>query len=434
MRRNLCIGILREAKESERRAPLTPQDVRWLVKRGVRTEVESSHTRVFKDIEYKKSGAKILGKVRNASLLLGIKEPQVEDLYDNRIYMLFSHTTKGQFHNMPLLKSILRKKTTLIDYEKIVDRYGKRLVYFGRFAGICGAIDALHYFGKKLEADRIKNPFSLIKPTHKYNSLKSAKQAMTKLGIEIKEKGLASSVSPFIIGITGHGNVSGGVQEMLSLLHPIEVHPKDMLRFVQRQRGERNKVYKIVFLREEKLRAKNGKGFYFEEYLSHPERFNSNLDRYLQYLNILIHTSYWDGRYPRMVTKATINKLAKRRPFRLKFIEDISCDINGSIELTHKAATPDNPVFTYIPKKKAFIDGYEAAGISVSAVDNLPSELPADASMEFSLLIRDYVYQIAAHGVTDITHHAALPTEVRKAVIAQQGKLTKNFSYLRRYI
>jgi len=112
MRRNLCVGILREAKEGERRAPLTPQDVKWLVKRGVRAEVESSHTRVFKDIEYKKSGAKILDKIRNASLLLGIKEPQVEDLYDNRIYMLFSHTTKGQFYNMPLLKSLLRKKTT----------------------------------------------------------------------------------------------------------------------------------------------------------------------------------------------------------------------------------------------------------------------------------------------------------------------------------
>ena len=434
MRKNLCVGILRETKEWERRAPLTPRDVNWLVKKGIKLEVESSSIRVFKDREYKNSGAKIVDRFCNASLLVGIKEPQIETLYDNKIYMIFSHTIKGQFQNLPLLKAFLKKKATLVDYEKIIDAHGRRLAYFGRFAGICGAVDSLHYLGKKLKWQGIKNPFTSIKPAYKYSSLKAIKQAMKRLDNRIQKRGFRKVISPFIIGITGHGNVSRGVQEILYLLNPLEIHPKDMLRFIRHQKGERNKIYKIVFFREEKLRLKDGKGFYFEEYLTNPERFESNLDRYLQYLNVLIHTSYWDSRYPRMITKDMIHKLSRKKPFRLKFIGDISCDVNGSIELTYKVATPNNPVFTYDPQKKIFMDGYKTPGITVLAVDNLPSELPEDASIEFGFLIRDYVYQIAAHGIMDITRHAALPAEIRRAVVIEEGRLAKDFKYLKRFL
>ena len=348
--------------------------------------------------------------------------------------MVFSHAIKGQFQNIPLLKTLLENKATLIDYEKIVDSHGKRLVYFGRFAGICGAVDSLYYLGKKLQWQGIKNPFTSIKPAYKYGSLKAIKRAIAEVDRQIQKRGFKKRLSPFIIGITGHGNVSRGVQEILNLLNPIEVHPKDMSRFIRHQKRMRNKIYKIVFLKEDKFRSKSGKGFYFEEYLKTPEKFESNLDKYLQYLNILIHASYWDRRYPRMVTKNMIHKLTKKKPFRLEFIGDISCDVNGSIELTYKTTTPDNPVFTYDPKKKAFIDGYKIPGISILAVDNLPSELPKDASIEFSSLVRDYVYQIAVHGIMDITHHAAIPAEIHRAVIIEKGKLTKDFKYLKKFL
>lgn len=434
MRKNLCVGILRETREWERRVPLTPQDVNWLVKRGVNVEIESSPGRIFKNNEYRKSGAKIVDRFRNASLLVGIKEPKIENLYNNKIYMVFPHASKGQSQNTPLLKKLIERKTTLVDYEKIVDSYGRRLVYFGRFAGICGTVDSLHYIGKKLQWQGIKNPFISIKPSYKYSSLKAIKQAMAELGNKIQKRGLAKAISPFVIGIIGHGNVSKGVQEILSPLNPIEVHPKDMLHFVRHQRRMQNKIYKIVFLREEKFRSKDGRGFYSEEYLKSPEKFESNLDRYLQYIDILIHTSYWDNRYPRMVTKDMIRKLSSKKPFRLQFIADISCDINGSIELTYKSTTPDSPIFTYNPKKKIFIDGYKTPGITTLAVDNLPSELPKDASVEFSRLIRDYVYQIAAHGIKNITCHVALPAEIRKAVIVEKGRLTKDFRYLQKFL
>ncbi|MBL7072113.1 MAG: hypothetical protein ISS26_08125 [Candidatus Omnitrophica bacterium] len=434
MRKNLCVGILREEKDHERRAPITPKDVRWLVKKGIKVEVESSGRRVFKDSEYRRNGARIVNRFSKASLLVGIKEPNIDRLYNSSIYMLFSHTIKGQFNNMPLLKAALSKKTTLIDYEKISDPHGRRLVYFGRFAGICGAIDSLHFLGRKLQWKGIKNPFVLIKPAHKYNSLSAAKQDIAKVDEEIRRKGLDVSLSPFVIGITGHGNVSRGIQEILSLLNPIEVHPRDMLGFIKHEKGARKKLYKIVFLREEKLRSKDGRGFYFEEYLNTPERFESNLDRYLQYLNVLLHASYWDHKYPRMVTKDMIRRLSKRRLFKLEFIGDISCDVSGSVEITYKTTDQNNPVYTYDPKRSTYADGYERPGVTVLSIDNLPSELPKDASVEFGSLIRDYVYQVAAHGIKDVTKHTAIPAEVRRAVVTEKGKLTKDYRYLRDYI
>ena len=434
MRKNLTIGILKETKQGERRTPLTPLDVGWLIKRGISVEVESSLIRVFKDKEYEKKGAKVLSKFKKAILLLGIKEPQVGDLYKDKIYMVFSHTIKGQPENMPLLNACLKKKITLIDYEKIIDLYGKRLVYFGRFAGICGAINSLCYLGRKLEWQGRNNPFSSLKQACKYSSLKSVKQAVKEIGYQIKTQGFKEELAPFIIGITGHGNVSRGAQEIFNLLNPIEIHPKNILKFVQHQRKICNKLYKIVFFREEKFRIKSGEGFYFEEYLQNPARFESNLDVYLPYINMLIHTSYWDRRYPRLITKKMIHKLTGKEPFRLDFMGDISCDINGSIELTRKATTTDNPTFTYDFNRRKYVDGYKSEGITILAQDNLPSELPGDASGEFSNLIRDYVYQLAAHGIKDVTNHIALPKEIRNAVITQNGKLQNKFTYLKKYI
>ena len=254
MRKNLVVGIVQETKEKEFRVPLVPADVSWLVEKGVSVEVERSSKRVFTDKQYKDKGAKIVDRFKNATLFLGVKEPHIEKLHANKVYMLFSHTTKGQFNNVPLLKACLKKRITLIDYEKIVDMHGRRLVYFGRFAGVCGIIDSLHYLGQKLEWKGITNPFSLIKPAHQYNSLKAAKKAIVVVCRTIQRQGFSRKLSPFIIGITGHGNVSEGVQEILQLLNPIEVHPKDLhnliskvvdylhcdatrFRFIERPRG-----------------------------------------------------------------------------------------------------------------------------------------------------------------------------------------------------
>lgn len=434
MRPNLVVGILKETKDWEKRSPLSPGDVNWLIQKGIRVEVESSQDRIFPDKLFQKNGAVIVDRFKKASLLIGIKEPQITDLYKDKIYMVFSHTIKGQLKNMPLLKACLKNNITLIDYEKIIDIRKKRMVYFGRFAGICGMIDCLHYYGKKCEQHRLQTPFSLIRPCYEYRSLRSIKQSLTQVYRQILAKGFDKKLSPFIIGITGHGNVSRGAQEILALLNPIEIHPKDMLKFFRHQKGRRHRIYKIVFFREEKLRSKKGEGFYFEEYFEHPEKFESNLDTYLPYINLFIHTSYWDKRFPRMITKKMISRLSRKKIFRLGFIGDLSCDVNGSVELTCRTTTPARATYTYDPNNKRYFDGYDSKGITIFAVDNLPAELPKDASEEFSRQIRDYVYQIAAHGVRDITDHAAIPVEIRRAVITQNGKLSPEYRYLKKHI
>jgi alpha-aminoadipic semialdehyde synthase len=272
-----------------------------------------------------------------------------------------------------------------------------------------------------------------IQPAYKYRSLKAIKKAMAEVDKQIQLRGFGAKLSPFIIGVTGHGNVSRGVQEILNLLNPLEIHPKNMLDFFRHEKRIRHRIFKIIFFREEKFRSKDGKGFYFEDFLNKPKSFESNLDRYLPYLNVLIHGSYWDNRYPRLVTKEMIQRLTRRKPFRLNFIGDISCDINGSIELTYKATSHTDPTFTYDFKDKRFIDGYDSKGITILSIDNLPSELPRDASIEFSHTIREYVYAIAAHGAVDVADHIALPREIRNAVIMQNGKLTGRYGYLREH-
>ncbi len=429
MRKSLIVGILKEANRNEERAPLTPCDVRWLKKRFIDVEVESSKKRIFSDRQYKRAGAQLVNTCRRATLLLGIKGPSLQSLKQNKIYMVFSHTIKGQCNSIPLLDACIKKGVTLIDYEKIEDQQDKRLVYFGRFAGICGAIDALCCVGKKLKAQGIDTPFSLMKMARDYSSLESAKRDVRKVAQRIKRKGFNKRLTPFVVGITGHGNVSYGIQEILALLNPVEIHPKDMQQFIKSSKGLPKRVYQIIFGRGEKLRLRDGRNFYCEEYLENPKKYESNMDIYLPYLNMLLHASYWDARYPRLVTKAMVNTQWSQQ-CRLSFIADISCDVGGAIELTYKTTTADKPVYTYNPHTKKYTGGHRAQGITILARDNLPTELPQEASEEFSSLIREYVYQIAVHGVSDITRHMAIPQEIRRAVIVERGALTKAYRYL----
>jgi alpha-aminoadipic semialdehyde synthase len=435
MKKKLVVGILKEAQhKKEKRSPLTPPDVGWLVKKGIKVEVESSKIRVFKDAQYKKVKAKVVDKFHEADLLVGVKKPDPANIYPKKIYMVFSHTIKGQPAGMPLLKKFLKERSTLIDYEKITDSGGKRLVHFGRHAGICGIIDSLWSLGKKLEWKGIENPFSAIGPAYTYSSLDKITKVMRHTYDRINRRGLDKRISPFIIGIVGRGRVSQGVQEMLRLLEPIEIRPKDMARLVCGQRYKDNRVYKVVFRPREQLRTKDGTRFDFKEYLKDPRNSTSNMDIYLPLMNLLIHTSYWDSRYPRIVTKRMIGKLRSQKNFRLEFIGDISCDINGSIELTHKTTTQDNPVFTYKPTAQKFIDGYKEDGITVLAIDNLPTELPEDSSHHFSSLLKGHIYRIASQGAENIPHDILLPPEIRPAVITKSGRLTSRFSYLERYL
>jgi alpha-aminoadipic semialdehyde synthase len=434
MRKSLVVGILPESKnEWERRAPLRPKDVAWLAKKNISVEVASSPLRIYEDAQYARSGAKRVTKVKKANLLIGIKEPPIDMLIPDSVYMVFSHTTKGQTYNRNLLAAFLKKKITLIDYEHITGSLGQRLVYFGRYAGICGMIDTLHVFGRKAELQDNSNPFSDLKSAVHYGTYGSAKKALEQVVEKIQKKGFAKNITPFVIGILGHGNVSQGAQEVLEYMGAVDIHPKDIDILSRSHTSHKKTIYKLVFQREEKLRSKKGRNFYFEEYLKHPERFESNLAESLPFLNILINSSYWDKRYPRLLSEAMLRRLYGTKPgFRLSVIGDLSCDIKGTIEITKKATTSSEPAFIYDPVSKKISNDLSHNGIAVMAVDNLPCEFPKESSTEFAEQIREYVYQIAAHGITDITNHHALSAVIRNAVVTQNGILTRRFKYLKK--
>jgi saccharopine dehydrogenase (NAD+, L-lysine forming) len=404
-----------------------------LVKRKIQVEVASSSLRIYKDSQYRRSGAKIVSEFQRANLLVGIKEPHVDTLIPNSVYMVFSHTAKGQEYNQNLLATFLKKKITLIDYEHITNSLGQRLVYFGRYAGMCGMIDTLHVFGQKLKLQGISNPFSDLENAVYYGNYGSAKTALNHLIKKIQRKGLDKKLSPFVIGILGHGNVSRGAQEVLEHIGAVDIHPRDIQTLAKNSTSHKKTIYKLVFLREEKLRSKNGKSFYFEEYLNHPERFESNLDKYLPLLNILVNASYWDKRYPRLLPESMLRRLClAKTDFRLSVIGDLSCDIRGTIEITRRVTTPSKPAFVYDPASRKINNDLLHSGIAVMAIDNLPCEFPKESSMEFAEQIRDYVYQLAAHGVIDVTNHNALPDVIRNATITQNGRLTRRFKYLKK--
>lgn len=434
MRKNLVVGILPESKnEWERRAPLRPEDVEWLIKKNIPVEVASSPLRIYKDSQYARVGAKIVTSIKKANLLIGIKEPPIDTLIPDSVYMVFSHTTKGQESNRNLLATFLKEKITLIDYEHITGSLGQRLVYFGRYAGICGMIDTLHVFGRKAKLQDNPNPFSDLKSSVHYGFFGSAKKALEQVVAKIKKYGFDKSITPFVVGILGHGNVSRGAQEVLEYMGAVDIHPKDIDILSRSHTSYKKTIYKLVFQREEKLRSKKGRGFYFEEYLKHPELFESNLDESLPFLNILINSSYWDQRYPRLLSEAMLRRLYATNPdFRLSVIGDLSCDINGTIEITKKSTTPSEPAFVYDPVSKKISNDLSQNGIAVMAIDNLPCEFPKESSMEFAEQIREYVYQIAAHGITDVTNHHALSSVIRNAVVTQNGSLTSRFKYLKK--
>jgi len=434
MRKNLVVGILPESKNIwERRAPLRPKDVAWLIKKKIHVEVASSSLRIYKDSQYQRAGARIVTRFKKASLLVGIKEPSVETLIPNSVYMVFSHTTKGQECNLKLLAAFLKKKITLIDYEHITGSLGQRLVYFGRYAGICGMIDTLHVFGWKAKLQGIPNPFSCLKSAVQYGNYGAAKKALARVAEEIQKKGLHKDITPFLIGILGHGNVSKGAQEVLEHLGAVNIHPRNIDILSRSHIYRKKTIYKLVFQREEKLRSKKGSNFYFEEYLKYPDRFESNLERFLPFLNILVNASYWDKRYPRLLSENMLRTLYSANPdSRLSVIGDLSCDIKGTIEITKKTTSSSEPAFVYDPISRKISNDLSDNGIAVMAIDNLPCEFPKESSMEFAEQVRDFVYQVAAHGITDITNHNAIPGVIRNAVVTQNGRLTRRFKYLKK--
>lgn len=425
------IGIRREDKNIwERRTPIIPQHIKELKEKGIEFFIQPSKIRAFKDREYAEAGAIIQDSLNRCPAIFAIKEIPLDFFKKNKTYVFFSHTVKGQKHNMPMLKKIMDLKSQLIDYEKIVDEKKMRLIFFGRYAGLAGMIDTLWALGQRLNEAGIENPFAEIKQTYTYSSLGEAKKAIKKISEDIKKKGLPEYITPLIIGVAGYGNVSKGAQEIIDILPVKEITPDEVVS-LQDKDYSRNHVYKVVFKEEDIVEPVSGE-FELQDYYRHPEKYRSKFDKYLRDLTILVNAIYWDKIYPRLVTKKYLKENYGK--IRLMVIGDIGCDINGAIECNVKITEPDNPVFVYEPLTDKTTDGFKGEGVVVLAVDNLPCELPKESSEDFSSALKRFIPLIASADFSVDFEDCNLPPEIKNAVIVYHGKLTPNYQYLEKYL
>jgi len=428
------IGIRREDKNQwEARVPLIPDHIRDLRNRfAVEFFIQPSTIRAFSDEEFKNAGAVVQEDLSNCDIVFAVKEIPVEFFLPDKKYVFFSHTIKGQSYNMPLLKRMVDLNTTLIDYEKIVDDRGRRLVFFGRFAGIAGMIDSFWALGSRLTNEGHHTIFNSLKQALSYPSLEAVKDAYRKQGKQLTAEGLPETLTPLICGFSGYGNVSRGAQEMFDIFPFIELKPEELVEFYRKGKYSNRHLYKVVFKEKHLVKPKDSTAeFNLQDYYNHPEKYESKFEQYLPCLSVLINAIYWDTMYPKLVTRKYLKERCESGAgLPLKVIGDITCDIDGSIECNMSETDSGNPVYVYDPIKEDIQYGTEGNGPVVLAVDNLPCELPKESSTVFSTVLKDFIPELVRTDFSLDFDKVNLPAELKKATILYNGEFTPDFEYM----
>jgi alpha-aminoadipic semialdehyde synthase len=344
---------------------------------------------------------------------------------------------KGQPANMPMLRRLMELKATLVDYERIVDEKNRRLIFFGRHAGLAGMINTLWALGKRLEVEGTPSAFSRLKQARTYAELSGAREDVERIAVRITAEGVPEAIHPLVVGFTGYGNVSQGAQEILDMLPVQSIAPAE-LKIVAHDRSRNARtVYKVVFQESdlvEPLQA--GQTFSLGDYYHRgTEGYRGVFERYLDDLTVLVNCIYWDPRYPRLLTQADCRRMwASGQNPKLKVIGDISCDVNGSIECTVKASDPGNPVYVYEPATGKASDGFQGVGPVIMAVDILPAEIPRESSLDFSRILKPLLPHLAGADWSKGFEAVNLPPEIKRAVIVYKGELTPEYQYLKTFI
>lgn len=427
------VGIRAEDKNRwERRAPLTPDHVAELTAdHGVAFRVEPSERRAFPDKDYAAAGATLSEDLSACGVILGVKEIPPEKLLPGKAYLFFSHVIKGQPQGRPLLRRILELPCTLLDYEPIVDRRGRRLIFFGRHAGYAGMIDTLWALGRRLDAEGLETPLGWMRRAHEYAGLQEALEHVARIGERIRHTGLPAGLRPLVVAFAGSGNVSQGAQEVFDRLPFLEVDPQELALLPEDRDRPRSVVFKTVLERRHRLRRAADGGFDAAEYREHPERYASALAELLPRLTVLVNGVYWEPGLPRLVTRAQLEALWRREPQpKLRVIGDITCDVAGSVEANLRATDPGDPVYVYDPLSGSEAPGVAGRGPVVMAVDNLPCELPVEASQHFGDSLLRFVPGLARCDWSAPAAALRLPAELGPALIAHRGELLPRYAAL----
>jgi saccharopine dehydrogenase (NAD+, L-lysine-forming) len=394
------IGILREGKTPpDKRVAFTPEQCAFIAAnfKGVEIFVQPSDFRSYTNEEYQKSGILLQEDLSQCDVLIGIKEVPVHDLIPNKKYMFFSHTIKKQAHNQKLLQAVLKKNIQLIDYECLTDIEHNRVIGFGHYAGIVGTYNGILGYGKKY------NLFDL-KPAHLCHDREELKEEYKKVRLpNIK------------IIVTGNGRVANGAIEMLGALQIRRITPFEFTHY-----SFREPTY--VQLHSNNYNEPiDGSAWNTEAFYKHPENYRSTFGKYTKHCDLLIHCSYWAPTAPVLFTK----KDMRSRDFRISVIADITCDINGSIPSTSKPSTIENKFYGYNPLTESVSEPFSNDTITVMAVDNLPCELPRNASEDFGKELIEKVFPSLL--VKDESNL------IERASITKNGVLCPAFSYLQDY-
>lgn len=413
---------------------MIPTHVRELIQNhSLEIWIQPSSLRIFPDRDYIGEGARVEENLSPCSIIFAVKEIPLNFFEKEKVYIFFSHTIKGQPHNMPMLKKMIDLHCTLIDYEKILNEKGQRLLLFGKQAGQAGMIDTLWALGQRLVQQGKESPFSLIKQAYQYRSLIEAKEEIEKVGWQVYNTGLDSALVPLVCGFAGYGHVSQGAQEIFNLLPFEEIPPEGIAGFFDRKRYSANRIYKMVFKEKHMVEpVSSGQKFDLQDYYDNPQKYRSVFESYLPYLTLLVNCIYWTPQYPRFVTKTYLKHLWEAPSYPpLMVIGDISCDVEGSVECTVRSTTPGNPVFVYDPIEEKAFDGFEGRGVLVMAVDNLPAEISLESSIFFSKALKPFVPAITKADYSGDFAHCSLPGPIRKAVILYRGEFTPNYQNMK---
>ena len=392
------VGILREGKTPpDKRVPLTPEQCAEVQQKfpKVKILVQPSPIRSFKDEEYSGLGIQLKEDLSECDVLLGVKEVRVEDFIKGKIYLFFSHTIKKQEYNRKLLQTVLEKNIQLIDYEVLTNKEGFRIIGFGRFAGLVGAYNGFRVLGLR------ENLFKL-KPAHECNDLLEMYTELDKI-----------TLAPVKITVTGDGRVAGGVLEVLEQLNVKRVSASEYLG------ATFDKAIFSQLLPGDYVKRKDNGNFDLMHFFNHPEMYNNAFHPFAKATDILIASAYWDPKAPVLFTAEEM----KADDFKISVISDITCDIEGSIPSTKRASTIVDPFYDYNPTTGELEPAFSNLNnVSVQAVDNLPCELPKDASLDFGRNLIDKVFSSLFGDDIDGV--------VERGSITKNGKLTERFSYL----
>ncbi|MBU2974061.1 NAD(P)-dependent oxidoreductase [Zobellia sp. B3R18] len=394
-------GIIRERKNPpDRRVVLSPEACQKVLANQPKAEiiVEPSPIRVFSDAEYKAKGITVAAKMEECDVLLGVKEVPIKNLVPNKKYFFFSHTIKKQPYNRDLLRAVLKNNIELYDHEVITNQKEQRLVAFGRYAGIVGAYNGLRTYGLKYnlyqlpKAEDLANQQELIAELHKI-SLPNIK-----------------------IILTGRGRVGNGAREMLDAMNIKKVNVTEYLEetfnepvYCQIDASDYNK-------RKDGVRGNKA------DFFANPEEYRSNFFRFTQVSDFFIAGHFYGQGAPYLFTRED----AKKEDFKIKVVADVSCDIDGPVATTIRPSTIAEPIYGYDPKTESETDFKNDTAIAVMAVDNLPCEIPQDASEGFGQAFVKNVIPAFFNGDKDGV--------LERARMTKNGKLTPRYQYLSDYV